>query len=520
MLRKVAMLFLAATGAAPLRAQTPSTSRGFESVRAFIVESMQQEGIPSVAVAVAKGGKVLWEEGFGWADRENQIPATAHTVYSLASISKPITATGLMILVEERKVDLDAPVNQYLGRGKVTGLAGDAAGATVRRVLTHTAGLPLHFQFVYEGGGYTLPSLDESISRYGILVYPPGEVFEYSNMGFGILGEVIARTATWEITDYLSPRSRSADMSFPDYMRTRVFLPLGMTHSSIGIAPGLERYAAVRYDDLDRPIPYYEFDHDGASQAWSSAHDLVRFGMFHLKDHLKDQKPILNDTTIDLMQRNAVPASVGVVRGLPWDMADDHGYRRISHGGGMQGVSTTLALYPAEDLVVVVLTNKTNKSTSLIAEELVAAVLPKYDTALREERRQPMKAAPKLRFEPAAGLVGKWTGTVQTWQEKIPLELEVAEDGHIYVRLGNQLESILSDVSVEGTHLIGRSVGTIPTPDANRHHHEIRWDLRMRESRLGGQATAHGMTVPGDRVQVSYGHYMLTSYVDLVKQSR
>ena len=519
MLRKVAMLFLAATGAAPLRAQTPSTSRGFESVRAFIVESMQQEGIPSVAVVVAKGGKVLWEEGFGWADRENQIPATAHTVYSLASISKPITATGLMMLVEERKVDLDAPVNQYLGRGKVTGLAGDAAGATVRRVLTHTAGLPLHFQFVYEGGGYTLPSLDESISRYGILVYPPGEVFEYSNMGFGILGEVIARTATWEITDYLSPRSRSADMSFPDYMRTRVFLPLGMTHSSIGIAPGLERYAAVRYDDLDRPIPYYEFDHDGASQAWSSAHDLVRFGMFHLKDHLKDQKPILNDTTIDLMQRNAVPASVGVVRGLPWDISDDHGFRKIAHGGGMPGVSTTLALYPAEDVVVVVLTTKTNQSMPRIAEELVAAVIPKYETALREERRQPRPAPPKLRFEPASGLVGRWSGSLVTWQQKIPFELEVAENGRVFMRLGDQLQSTLSSVDVQGVRLTGRARGTIPTPDANRHPHEIILDLRMRGNRLGGQASAHAVTVPGDRVQTSYGHYMLTSYVDLVKKS-
>ena len=513
---------LATLVAVPSPAQAPAqapTPRGFERAQAFIVEAMQREGIPSVAVAVAKGGKILWEEGFGWADRERQRPATAHTIYSLASISKPITATGLMMLVEERKVELDAPVNQYLGRGQVTGLAGEASGATVRRVLTHTAGLPLHYQFVYEGGGYTLPSMDESIHRYGILVNPPGEVYQYSNMGFGILGEVIARTARWEITDYLSPRSRSAEMTFADFMRTRVFLPLGMTHSAIGRAPGLERFAAVRYDDLDRPIPYYEFDHDGASQAWSSAHDLVRFGMFHLKDHLKDQKPILSDTTLDLMQRTATTESATASRGLPWSILDDHGFRKITHGGGMPGVSTTLALYPAEDLAVVVLTNRTNRATASIAEELLAAVLPKYDTALREARRQPRPAPAGLRFEPAAGLVGKWSGTLVTWQQTIPLALDVAADGRVSMRLGDQLESVLNSVSAQGPHLTGRALGTIPTPDARRHPHEILLDLRLRNGRLGGQASAHAVSLPGDPVQTYGGLYMLTSYVDLTRQS-
>lgn len=518
MAKRVAILLVAAIVSAPLHAQAP-TPPAFESVRAFIVEAMRQEGIPSVAVAVSKGGRILWEEGFGWADRENQIPATANTVYALASISKPVTATGLMMLVEERTVDLDAPVNRYLGRGKVTGLAGDPSGATVRRVLTHTAGLPLHFQFVYEGGGYTLPSMDESIARYAILVNPPGEVFEYSNMGFGILGEVIARTARWEITDYLSPVSRSAGMSYTDYMRTRVFQPLDMTHTSIGRAPGLERFAAMRYDDLDRPIPYYEFDHDGASQVWSSVHDLVRFGMFHLKDHLKEQKAILRDSTIDLMQRVAVKESETSSRGLPWSVNDDHGLRRITHGGGMPGVSTTLALYPTEDVAVVVLTNRTNKSMPRIAEELVAAVVPKYETALRAARRQVRPAPAAPRFEPAPGLVGRWAGSLVTWEQKIPLQLEVQQNGRVFMHLGDQLESTLNSVNAQGVRLRGRAFGTIPTPDATRHAHEILLDLRMRGNRLGGQASAHAVTAPGDRVQTSYGHYMLSSYVDLVKQS-
>ncbi len=66
-------------------------------------------------------------------------------------------------------------------------------------------------------------------------------------------------------------------------MRQEVFVKLGMTRTSIGIGPGLEHYQAARYDENGAPLPFYDFDHPGASAVFSSAHDLVRFGMFHLK---------------------------------------------------------------------------------------------------------------------------------------------------------------------------------------------------------------------------------------------
>lgn len=85
---------------------------------------MEENKIPSLSVAVAKDGKIIWEEGFGWADREKMIPAIPDTLYSLASVTKPFTATGLMRLVELGKIDLDKPANEYLGASKITGLAG------------------------------------------------------------------------------------------------------------------------------------------------------------------------------------------------------------------------------------------------------------------------------------------------------------------------------------------------------------------------------------------------------------
>jgi CubicO group peptidase (beta-lactamase class C family) len=164
---------------------------------------MVQTSAPSLAVAVARDGRILWEGGFGWADRERRIGATEHTPYSLASISKPITATGLMILVEARKVDLDRPVNDYLGSARLRARVGDAAQATIRRVANHTSGLPLHYQFFYADEPYRPPSMDETILRYGNLVTMPGERYEYSNLGFGILDYVIARTAGRPYDDFM-----------------------------------------------------------------------------------------------------------------------------------------------------------------------------------------------------------------------------------------------------------------------------------------------------------------------------
>src|SRR5262249_30228815 len=114
----------------------------FDAVREEIRRRMVQQSVPSVSVAVARGERSLWEEGFGWADRENRRRATPHTPYTLGSASKPITATALMVLVERKQLALDRPINDYLGDAKLRARVGDASQATLQRVAQHTAGLP------------------------------------------------------------------------------------------------------------------------------------------------------------------------------------------------------------------------------------------------------------------------------------------------------------------------------------------------------------------------------------------
>lgn len=486
--RSVFSIAFAVAAAAALPAQQADR---FASVRASIESALAETGVASAAVAVAKDGKIIWEEGFGWADREAMRRSTPHTMYSLASISKPFTATGLMTLAEQGKVDINKPANDYLGLGKLTGLAGDASQATVRRVLSHTAGLPLHYQFFYADQNYRPPTMDETIARYGNLVFAPGSLYEYSNLGFGIIDHIIERVS---------------GESYADYMRANVFLPLGLTHTSIDIAPGLDSFAAQRYDEHGKPIPFYAFDHMGASAVYSSAHDLVRFGMFHLKDHLKDQRPILKDETIDLMHAPVAPAAYG----LGWGVGDDMGLPRVSHTGGMPGVSTVLNIYPSENMAVVVLSSS-GFPTGRIAQDIAAVLVPKYAETLTARRAAQVSQAGRQNQAPPQldAVTGEWTGTLRTWKSTMPMRITARPDGIVFVWLGDEPRAVLNDVTFRNNRLSGRFAGQIPTDDAMRWAHTVSIDLQVVDGLLKGQVSAQTST------DVLY--YSLASYAELKK---
>ena len=179
----------------------------FEPIREAIRKEISEKKVPSLALAVAQNGEIVWEEAFGLADVENKVPATPQTKYSLASISKPITATALMILVERGKIKLDRPIEDYLGDAKLKGYAGNTSKATVRRVAAHISGLPLHYHFFLDGEPYRRPSMAETIRRYGILVTRPGRKFQYANLGYGLLEYAIEQTSGRSYVLVLPPSS-------------------------------------------------------------------------------------------------------------------------------------------------------------------------------------------------------------------------------------------------------------------------------------------------------------------------
>jgi CubicO group peptidase (beta-lactamase class C family) len=458
---------------------------------------MTERGIPSVVVASAKNGRIVWEEGFGLANREREVAATTTTMYSLASISKPFTATGLMVLAQRGAVALDAPANDYLGAAKVRAFEGRASDATVRRVANHTSGLPTHYQFFYADEPYHPPSMDESIARYGILVSAPGTRANYSNLGFGIIDYIIERTS---------------HTPYAEFMRREVFVPLGLSRTAVVTAPIVGDTVAERYDVHGAPIPWYDFDHRGASAVYSSAHDLIRFAMFHLKDHLKDQRAILRDSTLDAMHRATAKHSELVGYGVGWrSHYEDFGYTGSGHTGGMPGVATLMRTYPEEDAAVVVLTNSAdNAAVGQITRAVMSALLPRY----AEKARNAARPDAPVRAPVPSRLDGEWDGEVRTWQGTVPLHLSLRGDSSARVRLGAEAEAALSDLEWRDTLLTGTFTGKLPAEDMNRHVYRLRLALALRGSRLVGALNAEAS--PGDGARL---YYSLASWVWLVRRN-
>jgi CubicO group peptidase (beta-lactamase class C family) len=477
---------------------TPAETDSFDAVRAHIEQLIADGKVPSMAVAVARDGEIIWEEGFGLADRGKNIPATEHTPYPLESISKPLTATGLMILVERGLVGLDTPINDYLGETKLRARVGDAAEATVRRVASHTAGLPLHGQHYYDYELHRPPPMDETIRRYGYLITAPDERWQYSNLGYGLLGYVVSRLSG-ESADRLHP--------YADFMREEVFVPLGMDHTSVHVGPGLEEGQAVKYTSEGKLVPPHDADSPGAGAIYSSAHDLIRFAMFHLKNNLPDQDAIISDAAIDEMQRPTPETGPtrawereGSGYGIGWFVGvTEDGLRVVQHPGGTLGVSTVLALVPEEDLAVAVLSNTDSQWPDAIAGEIVCTLLSRQP----EEFSPPADSvADEPSFAPGPELVGLWEGFVHTYEGDIPLALEVEESGTIHATLGEQPRTPLRSVSYQddlpkflnaggGPFLRGWMRSEFETADVNRGRPYKLWlELKLRDNVLAGSLIA------------------------------
>ncbi|WP_129782333.1 serine hydrolase domain-containing protein [Peristeroidobacter soli] len=462
----------------------------FDGVREAVRRHMQEKKVPGLAVAAWRDGKILWEEGFGWADVENRVAATEHTMFCLASVSKTLTAVGVMTLVEAGKVDLDRPANDYLGPDKMKSWIGDPNAATVRRLANHTAGLTGSSQFFYGEEARQLPSMSQTISRYGILVAPAGERYRYSNIGYGILGHLIAQVS---------------GKSYGDYMRQDVFLPLGMTHSSLNLAPGLEKHQAVRYDFDRKPLPFYESAEPASASIYSSVHDLARFGLFFLNNRQADQAAILSARSIAQMTGQLVPQNAPVGSetaksyGVGWMVSQEGGYEVIWHEGSTSGVGTALYLVPGKKAGVAILSNADGGASGLHSIVL-KSLLPEWRERTPIDSAAPVPSAPS---QPSAQLTGKWRGIVQTYEGEQPIQLQILGTGDVHIRVGGppkfagrstlQQEALLNDVTFNNGALTGTSLASIATSDTQRHPSTLSLHLQLRGDVLNGYVSAESI---------------------------
>lgn len=411
---------------------SPDFSKADALIRSYI-----SSGVPSIAIAVTLHGKIIWEKAVGMANQSDRMPATTHTPYYLASVSKTMTATALMELIQEGKIDLDRPVNNYLGAAKLSSQAWNPEDATILKIATHTAGLATYDWNCLKDDPKCSTDTNELIRRYGVIVWKPGDHFDYSNADYGILGEVVAH----------SSRERLSEV-----MKKKVFLPLGMHDCFLDSSLLNMSTAAVRYDSSHPsvPMPTQRSTTPGASSMYCSVHDLALFGMFHLKDHVGIKRRPLSDRSIDEMQRPIVPVEDGGSYGFGWWVQNNlNGYHGVLAQGGTKDATAYLQLIPSEDISVAMLWNSGAPDGSKVIDEILATMLPRYRDALTHNSSSMVNALP-VPAKAAKSFLGTWAGSIHTYRGDVPLTLVIDPSGSGSAKLGSEPEVHVSRFRFDG----------------------------------------------------------------------
>lgn len=314
----------------------------------IVPKLMSKFKVPGVAIAFIDKGETVWVESYGWEDVEEKKAVTESTIFQVASNSKTLTAWGVMKLVEDGKLDLDAPVDKYLTRFHLPNSKYDHNQVTIRRILSHTAGLSVRGYPGYHPGD-RLPGLEDSLSgKYSELtkvkvVFKPGIKYKYSGGGYTLLQLVIE-----EVTG--KPFSR--------YMEEEILRPLGMKNSSFEWRTDLQEKTAKAYDVLGFPLPNYLFTERAAAGLYTTAPDFARFVAANLNNLKGDsvRSNLLRKSTLSLMYTpGKKDYGLGyIVKRLP------NGNRLIYHGGSNRGWRSQFALLPESGNGLVILTNSEN----------------------------------------------------------------------------------------------------------------------------------------------------------------
>ncbi|GHE56971.1 penicillin-binding protein [Streptomyces spiralis] len=313
----------------------------------FVESQAMEFGVPGVAVGVLLDGREVYAS-HGVTSLSNPLPVDEKTLFPLGSVSKTFTATALMRLVAEGKVDLDAPVRSYVPELK---LADEPAAAqiTVLNLLNHTAGLD--WNLIDDGeGDRSLAGLVAKLPQLP-LIAPPGARASYSQAGYNLAGRIVEKVT---------------GLPFEQAMASLVLDPVGLADTVYGLSEVMVRKFAVGYNRGDdgelRPArPWAAFkegargDNPGGGLA-SSVSDLLRWARFQLGDG----EGVLPTAHLHRMWEQTVglrASTLGDGFGICWFLHDLDGLHAIGHGGSGNGQFAELLIVPERDFAVVSLAN-------------------------------------------------------------------------------------------------------------------------------------------------------------------
>ena len=322
-----------------------------------LAESVVKGGaVAGLSIAVLRGNDTLVMKGYGSADLENDIPATAQTVYRIGSVTKQFTSVAIMQLVQQGKLSLDDEITKYVPNAPTYGRR-----ILVRHLMNHTSGIPSYTDIPTFGPNIRLDLSHDSllaIVRADSLQFEPGSHFYYNNTGYYLLGMIIEKVTGKKYGDYL----RDA-LFVPNGLSSTVYCSVApiIKHRSNGYDRGRDGLVNAGYIGMDLPF--------AAGSLCSTVGDLAAWTRLLHSGKLVDASSFAAMTT-PVKLTSGRPMSYGF--GLSVDTLGAH--RTIHHGGGINGFISELAYYPNDSLTVVVLANTSPAPSDQIANNIARFV--------------------------------------------------------------------------------------------------------------------------------------------------
>lgn len=326
-------------------------------IDAIVGKHIEPDG-PGVAVAVVQAGEVLHARGYGYANLEWSEPITMDTVFGIGSLTKPFTATAIMLLEREGALRLDAPITAYLPDYPL----GERT-VTIAHLLSHRSGIA---NFVtqpdfWERTAQLYHTPAELLPLFTDLPpnFAPGARYSYSNSGYCLLGLIVERVS---------------GLSYGDFLLQRVFAPLGMTHSHYLLHEAIIPCRAGGYQRTERgwehaphfsmTLPY------AAGGLGSSLNDLIRWDQAMRAHQLLDAETEARMRTPQRLNDGRIEDY-----GFGWALSDFRGRRVVHHAGGVPGFSSFYGHFVEDDTAIVVLSNIALFDAPGLAREICGAVL-------------------------------------------------------------------------------------------------------------------------------------------------
>ena len=326
----------------------PLSAAQTDKVDQYIEQEMKKHRIPAIGLAVLKDGKIIKAKGYGIGNVELNIPATADTVFKIGSVSKQFIATGIVLLREEGKLKFEDKVSKYMD-----GTPESWKEITIYHLLTHTSGI------MREGPAFDpfkiQPDADVIKSAYNQpLRFQPGEKWEYCNVGYFTLAEIITRVS---------------GKPWGEYLDEKVFKPLGMSSTRPTTTREVVKNRADGYvwskETLNNAQEFFAVRPSGAFL--STANDLAKWEMA-----LSSSKII----TKELFREMSTPVKLNDGKtfdyGYGWQLGSFQGHKTVNHGGSLPGFRAQFMRLVDDKLTVIVLTNLDGANPNAIAQGVAA----------------------------------------------------------------------------------------------------------------------------------------------------